>query len=373
MRKQDKSFSFFSGFSKSEFEKFLIYFVKRLVAVLISVTITCYLTILIAEMGGFIDTVVISQLKDEIRNMVRTSPEYASLSPQQQEEIMAIKLNLTIKERGLDTPFYIRSLIYLKNALTLDLGRANILVSDSGSRRVQAIIFERLPYTILLFTTATVLGFFINMLFGLYLARHRGSLVDRIMVGLTFLSSIPGWFYGIIFIMIFAMYLGILPYGGLVSVPPPNDPLLYVLDVLKHALLPILSWLFSGLWLGVYANRNFFLIFSTHGYVTVADAKGLPEKRILSKYIIKPALPTIITNLSLGIIGSWMGAMVTESVFNWPGIGSLTYKAINLKDTPVIVGTTVIYAYLLGLTMLILDIVYSIIDPRIRTGLSGGT
>ncbi|MBO3797561.1 MAG: ABC transporter permease [Candidatus Brockarchaeota archaeon] len=372
MKKQDARLPSFSGFSKGEFNRFFVYVVKRLIAVLISVTITCYLTILIAEMGGYVDTVVISQLKDEIRNMVRTSPEFASLSPQQQEEIIAIKLNVTIKERGLDTPFYIRSLIYLRNALTLELGRANILVSDSGSRRVQAIIFERLPYTILLFTTATILGFVINLLFGLYLSRNRGSLIDRIMVGLTFLSSIPGWFYGIIFIMIFAMYLGVLPYGGLVSIPPPRDPLLYALDVLKHAILPIFSWLFAGLWLGVYANRNFFLIFSTHNYVTVADAKGLPERRILSRYIIKPALPTILTNLSLGIIGSWMGAMVTESVFNWPGIGSLTYKAISLKDTPIIVGTTVIYAYLLGLTMLILDLIYSVLDPRIKTGLSGG-
>ncbi|MBO3842721.1 MAG: ABC transporter permease [Candidatus Brockarchaeota archaeon] len=372
MKKQYRTHLSFSSFSKRELKRFLIYVAKRLVAVLISVTVTCYLTILIAEMGGFVDIVVISQLKDEIRNMVRTSPEYASLSPQEQEEIMAIKLNVTIKERGLDTPFYIRSFIYLKNALILELGRANILVSDSGSRRVQAIIFERLPYTILLFTTATVLGFLINLLFGLYLSRHRGSLIDRIMVGLTFLSSIPGWFYGIIFIMIFAMYLGVLPYGGLVSIPPPSDPLHYTLDVLKHAILPIFSWLFAGFWLGVYGNRNFFLIFSTHGYVTVADAKGLPERRILTRYVIKPTLPTIITNLSLGIIGSWMGAMVTESVFNWPGIGSLTYKAINLKDTPIIVGTTVIYAYLLGLTMLVLDIIYSILDPRIRTGLSGG-
>lgn len=366
-----KIYPFFLKYFPSRRESVKIgkFLLKRVLAIFISVIISTYVTILIAEMGGYIDTIVISQLKEEVRNRVRTSPIYSTLSPEEQEEMIKIIISNEIKARGLDTPFYLRSLMYLKDALTLELGRANYLISDQGSRQVKLIILERLPYTVLLFTTATALGFIINALFGLYLSRRRGSLLDKVVVGLTFLSSIPGWFYGIIFIMVFAMYLRVLPYGGLVSVPPPTNPIEYALDILKHTILPLSAWLFSGFFLGTYSNRNFFLIFSTHNYVTVGDAKGLSEKTVLWRYVVRPALPTIVTNFSLGVIASWMGAMVTESVFNWPGLGSLIYTAIRVNDTPIIVGTTVIYAYLLGFTVLILDLIYALLDPRIRVGI----
>jgi peptide/nickel transport system permease protein len=363
-------FSFFS-FSKGNFRKIAWFIIKKGLSIFFSVCVATYATILIAEQGGYIDTIVIAQIKDDTRNLVMTDPLYSRLPPDQQQKLIDAIVNNTIKARGLDTPFYIRSFLYLKNALTLDLGRAIFLTSDSGSKRVSAIIAERLPYTIMLFTTATLLGSLITLSMGLYLSRHRGSLIDRLIVTLAPLSTIPGWFYGIIFIMIFAMYLGILPYGGLVSVPPPEDPLMYALDVLRHSILPLFAWLFAGFWLGSYSNRNFFLIFSTHDYVRVGDAKGLGEETVLWRYIVRPSLPNIVTSLSLGIIGSWTGATVTETVFNWPGLGSLTYQAIGVKDTPIIVGTTVIYAYLLGITVLFLDLVYAALDPRIKKQVVG--
>ena len=231
---------------------------------------------------------------------------------------------------------------------------------------VKNIILERLPQTIMLFTTATLINFFLNLFIGLYLSRHHGSKLDKFFIAGAPTSVIPGWFYGIFLILIFASYLHVLPYGGIVDVPPPKDPVLYALSMLKHMILPLSSWIISAFFLGAYSNRTFFLIFSTEDYVEAARAKGVPPRQIETKYILRPSLPPIITGFALGLINSWSGAIITERVFNWPGLGTVTYAAINLFDSAVLIGVTVIYAYLLGATVLILDILYGLIDPRIK-------
>ena len=100
----------------------------------------------------------------------------------------------------------------------------------------------------------------------------------------------------------------------------------------------------------------------------MAKAKGLSDRGIERRYVLRPTLPTIITSFAMTLIGLWTGAIVFENVFNWPGIGRLTQRAINMFDTPVIVGVTVIYAYLLALTLFLLDIIYAIVDPRVKLG-----
>jgi len=210
--------------------------------------------------------------------------------------------------------------------------------------------------------------FFIGLFGGLYLSRKYGQAVDKLAVSLAPLSSIPGWFYGVFLIIIFASYLRILPYGGIVDAPPPEDPVAYALSVLKHMILPVASWLIAYSAIGIYVRRTFFLMFSSEDYVEVAKAKGLPDKLIERRYILRPTLPPIITDFSLTLIASWMGAIVTETIFNWSGIGLLFYDAAVRFDAPVVVGLVVIYAYLLAITIIILDIIYVIVDPRIRLG-----
>ena len=100
----------------------------------------------------------------------------------------------------------------------------------------------------------------------------------------------------------------------------------------------------------------------------MAKAKGLPPRDIERKYILRPTLPTIITQFALLLISVWTGAIVTETVFQWPGLGRTFYTAIGLFDTPVIVGLTIIYAYLLAITVFILDFVYALVDPRVKVG-----
>ncbi len=344
------------------------FFLKRTITIFIVIVIAAYLTIFIANMGGYVDQIMRSEITTNVMTRLLNDPNFRNYPPELRDRIINETLTVEFRRIGLDQPFIIRSFIYLRNALTLDLGRSIYLTSDSGSRFVKNIIMERLPQTILLFTTATLINFFLSLYIGLYLSRHHGSFLDRLFLAGAPTSVIPGWFYGIFLILIFAAFLNVLPYGGIIDVPPPTTPFLYALSMLKHMILPLSAWIISAFFLGAYSNRTFFLIFSTEDYVEAARAKGVPPRQIETKYILRPSLPPIITTLALSIVNSWTGAMITETVFSWRGLGLLTYAAISATDTPVIIGITVIYAYLLGATVLILDIIYGLIDPRIKVG-----
>jgi peptide/nickel transport system permease protein len=135
--------------------------------------------------------------------------------------------------------------------------------------------------------------------------------------------------------------------------------------------LPVAAWLISGFFASVYSERTFFLIFSMEDYVELARAKGLSARDVERRYILRPTLPNIITSFALMLIGLWQGALLTETIFNWPGLGRMLYRGVQTFDTPVIIGSNVIYAYLLAITVFILDFIYALVDPRVRMG-SGG-
>ncbi len=353
-----------------EISAFAKHSAKRAIALLFVICLAVYASILIANMGGFVDEIVKSNALMNIGITVRQDPNFQSLTSDEADQMIQDLYELQIKRLGLDKPFFQRSFGYLKDALTLTLGRSIHITSDSGSKQVRLIILERLPATILLFTTTNLVLFFLALFAGLYVSRHYGSRLDRIVVALSPFSSIPGWFYGIFLILIFASILGVLPYGGLVDVPAPETKLGYALSVLKHMILPVCAWLVGYSFIQTYVRRTFFLIFSSEDYVDMAKAKGVPPRQIDRGYILRPTLPPILTSFALTLIASWMGAIITERVFNWPGVGSLLWRSIGLFDSPVIIGIIVIYAYLLAVTVFVLDIVYAIVDPRIRRGQS---
>lgn len=336
---------------------------------MLTVVVAVYLTILVANMGGYVDEIVKGELLFEVSTSLRQNPAFRGLNETAFNQLVMEVFNQRVRELGLDQPFFVRSLIYLRDAITLDLGRALFLTSDSGSRSVRLIILERLPSTILLFTTVQMLIFAIGLVGGLYLSRRYGTKTDRTFSYLATLSAIPGWFYGIFLILVFASWLRVLPYGGMVDIPPPEDRFLYALSVLKHMILPIMSWLVAFSFFSIYSRRTFFLIYSSEDFVEVAKAKGIPEHLVRRRYVLRPTLPPIITDFSLTLVASWTGAIITETVFNWPGTGRLFYEAAHIFDTPVLVGLVVIYAYLVVITVFILDLVYALVDPRIRAGL----
>ncbi len=340
----------------------------RMVALFFTVLIGVYLAILVANMGGHVDKIRLNYIRESVAIASGFDPELKNMTAEERREHIGKLVALQEKRMGLDQPFLVRSFGFLWGAMTLNLGWADNLSSDSGSRQVRLIILERLPATILLFSTSFFLLFFVGILFALYLSRNYGSLLDRVIVALAPTSAAPSWFYGLFFILVFAALLGWFPFGGLVSAPPPESIFNYSLSVLNHMILPVSSIFISAVFLGIYSWRTFFLIFSNEDYVDMARAKGLSDRVVERRYIMRPTMPTIVTGLALSIISLWFGSIVLETIFNWPGLGRLFFLAANIFETSVIVGSTVIYAYLLGLTVFFLDIVYALIDPRVKVG-----
>jgi peptide/nickel transport system permease protein len=343
----------------------------RLLSLFITVVIGVYLTIMIANMGGYVDQMMKAEIQERITMQIGRNPAFRDMDPATRNQLTQEKIQSEIDRLGLERPLVIRSMGFLKNALTLNLGRAQLMSSDSGSRNVKAIILERIPYTLLLMGTANLILFFSTLFLALALSRKYGSFWDKVVITLSPTSSVPPWFYGIFLILIFAAILKVLPFGGVIDAPVPKDFLGRALSVGRHLILPASSLILASFFLSIFNWRTFFLIYSSEDYVETAKAKGLPSRDIERRYILRPTLPTIITAFALLLIGLWSGAIITETVFQWPGLGRVTFRAIGLYDTPVIVGTTIIYAYLLAITVFLLDFVYALVDPRVKIG-SGG-
>ena len=340
----------------------------RLLTLFVTVVIAIYLTIMIANMGGYVDQMMKAEIQERITMQIQMNPAFRTMDPDTKSQLTQERIQSEIDRLDLDQPLVIRSFRFLKNALTLNLGRALFLSSDSGSRNVKTIILERIPYTLLLMGTANLILFFTTLFLALALSRKYGSFIDKLVITLSPTSSVPPWFYGIFLILIFAAILKILPFGGVIDAPVPEDFLGRALSVGRHLILPASSLILASFFLSIYNWRTFFLIYSSEDYVETAKAKGLPSRDIERRYILRPTLPTIITSFALLLIGLWTGAIITETVFQWPGLGRITFRAIGLYDTPVIVGTTIIYAYLLAVTVFLLDFVYALVDPRVKIG-----
>jgi peptide/nickel transport system permease protein len=355
-------------FMNSAFMRMVRYTAVRLATMAVTVTIGVYLTILIANMGGYVDVMMRNEIKDNTTQAIMANRAFQNLAPEVKQKLVDEKIASEIERLGLNQPFAVRSFNYLRNALTLNLGRAQNMISDNGSKEVRLILLERLPATLLLSGLSQLILFFGSVFIALSLSRRYGSLLDKLTIALSPTSAAPPWFYGIFFILIFAAIFRILPFGGLVDSPPPDNSIDYALNVLKHLILPAMSIIFSSIFLSIYNWRTFFLIFSSEDYVEVAKAKGLPPRDVERRYILRPTLPTIITSFALLVITLWTGFTITETVFLWPGLGITLFRAIGLYDTPVIIGSTIIYAYLLAFTVLLLDFVYALVDPRVKVG-----
>lgn len=348
--------------------RLLRYSALKLLALFFTVVAGVYITVLIANMGGYVDEIRRGSIRESIVLAASVNEEFRKLPQEQRDAIIAERVAIEEARYGLDQPFIIRSFVYLRDAITLNFGFSEGLASDSGSRLVSNIILERLPSTLVLFGTANLLLFFLALFMGLSLSRRYGSFFDKFVLALAPTSAAPGWFYGLFLILIFAALLQMLPFGGMVSAPPPENPLQYALSLLQHMILPVLAVLISAVFLTTYNWRTFFLIYSSEDYVEMAKAKGLPDRMIERRYVLRPTLPNIITSFALLLISLWTGAIILETVFNWPGIGQLYFRAIGVFDTPVILANTVLYAYLLALTVFALDFIYALVDPRVRVG-----
>jgi peptide/nickel transport system permease protein len=350
------------------FSRVLRYLLFRSIALFVTVVIGVYLTVLIANMGGYLDTIRKAQIQEVVGIEVNADPANKGLPASDLRRLVDERMITEIKRLNLDQPFALRSINYLTDALTLNLGRAEFISSDSGSRRVQSILVERMPATLLLSATSNLFLFFTAIFVALFLSRHYGSWLDRVVIALAPTSAMPAWFYGIFLILFFASILHILPFGGMVDAPVPETLPAYIASLLKHMILPVSALVLHSIFIGIYNWRTFFLIYSSEDYVDMAKAKGLTARTIERQYILRPTLPPIVTQFAFTLIYLWQGAIILETVFSWPGLGRLLYQAINLFDVPVIVGNTVLIAYLLVTSVFLLDIIYALLDPRVKVG-----
>ena len=355
----------------SSFLRMLRYTLTRLLSLVFSVVVAIFLTILIANMGGYVDRIRLGEIREGVVHSVQVNPANRALPPEQLRALIDDLVYQEAHSQGLDQPLMVRAVRYMKNALTLSLGNALRMTSDSGSKQVRIIILERLPPTLLLWGASGLFLFFLELGIALSISRKYGSFLDKFFVASAPLSTAPGWFFGIFLILLFASYFRILPFGGMVDAPIPKTTLGYSLSVLKHMILPTLSLMLSNFFINVYSWRTFFLIYSSEEYVEVAKAKGLSARAIERDYVLRPTLPNIITAFALTLITLWLGGPITETIFNWPGLGRAFYEAVQFYDTPVILAETVIYAYMLAFTVFSLDYIYALVDPRVKIGQGG--
>lgn len=315
-------------------------------------------------------------LEQQISSYLRTQ----SFTISDQAELDAIRQQLR-SEAGLNLPAWQRQLLWTYKALTFDWGRLTVVNAaqlDFGRRSTAGardIVLQYFPNTLLLMGTAYLLVFLIGIPLALYLSRHYGGRLDRVLTILSPLSSVPSWVIAILLIALFAVELRWLPVSGMFDAHKPEEPLQYAAVLLRHMLLPVAAIVISLLFQLVYAWRTFFVIHAEEDFVELARAKGLRPRVIESQYILRPALPYVITSFALSLIGFWQMTMALEVVFRWPGLGWLyinkalpnfwgesTYPG----ELIVAIGIVVIFAYLLGIVVFVLDLAYILVDPRIH-------
>jgi len=295
--------------------------------------------------------------------------------PSQEEirEFEQSRRKLYEQKYGLDKPPWIRILYRVKDVMTLNLGRSvSEQISYAGSREVKTIILGYLPNTILLFTTGSIITMLVGVFIGFQIARRVGSFLDRftsIFAMVTY--SLPMWWTGLLFIFLFAFKLRIFPPGGMHTLPPPTGVLGYI-DLLWHLALPLITYVFVNFGGVAYVTRQLIIGTLQEDFVMAARAKGIPERRVLYGHVLKAASPAIVTMTTLSIVNSLGGAIITEAVFNWPGMGRLYWIAIEANDMAIVIGLTYVLTLIWLAALIFIDLIYGVLDPRVKVGISTG-
>lgn len=267
------------------------------------------------------------------------------------EQIEALK-----KKLALDKPLVVQYFIWLGNVLQGDLG--NTLLAE---RPVSKVIRERLPGTLILGVSAWTFATLIGVPLGILSAVRRGSVWDYIGRGIAlFGQALPQFWVGIVAILIFAVNLDWLPAGTRGDAKP------FFPDQIKHLILPTitLGWTPMAAYLRI--TRSAMLEVLDTEYVKLARAKGVTGWSVIGKHAFRNALIPPVTVSALILVGFLDGAVLTEAVFSWPGVGRLALDSIFNNDFPLLTGVILMFAFLFVMGSLVADAMYVLIDPRIR-------
>ena len=357
-----------TGTITKTFSRFIRYSTARLVTMCIMITISVFLTIIVANLGGYLDKVVSANIDESIGVMVWSGWLKEVTNQAERFEIIEQTRAAMQESAGLKSPFLVRCVKYLWRGLTLDWGKSGGYSVSGGETvpEVRDVILDYLPRTLLVFGSANFLLFFTSIFFALGLARKYGSWQDRLITVLAPLAAAPSWVYGLI---IAALTVHVLKtYTRPFDRWPPGFKWSY-LSFYARSMLPAIAAIFlSKFFQSVYAWRTVFLVNSSEDYVDVAKAKGLPDRMIERRYILRPLLPNIITNFVLIMIALWQEAIILETIFSVAGIGRLFRAAVQGFDIRMMVALVVTFAYILAITVFLLDIIYALVDPRVRIG-----
>jgi peptide/nickel transport system permease protein len=355
-----------TGLTASTASRVAKYALVRMSILSLTVMVGVFLAIVFINFGGFIDEIYRDGIEWALMGMSREMHDV----PHEEKAQLLDQARWQMEENaGLHTPFLWRCALWLRHGLTLNWEDVHYITSwGEDSESVLDVILERLPNTLLLAGASNLLLFVVGVLVALTLSRRYGNWLDRTLIALSPISSAPNWVYGVILTIIFAAQLHLLPLGGKYDALPPDTQFGYVWVVLKHMILPVAAIFLSVFFQSVYAWRTYFLIHAEEDYVELAVAQGLPPRMIERRYILRPTLPYVLTSFTLLVIGFWQNAMALEVFFDWPGIGSLFVESVWSLSSTTVISLVVIFAYLLAISVFVLDIAYALVDPRVKTG-----
>ena len=306
-----------------------------------------------------------------IPRLMPGDPAAAYIAKLQGQQLTASQLAAIRAEFGVNpgVPIWKQYLDYLSALLHGQLG----LSTSRFPSQVSDILRESLPWTIGLVGTAVILSFIIGTLIGMVIAWRRGSLFDTaIPPVLTFFSAVPYFWMALALIYIFAVNLGWFPTDSGYDVfgTTPGWTPDFIGSVAQHAILPVITLVIGSLAQWVLTMRNTMITTLSEDYVTLAQAKGLSERRVVFNYAARNAILPSITSfsISLGLVVS--GSLLTEIVFNYPGIGFALYNAVQGTDYALVEGCFLVIALAVLIANFLSDLVYVLLDPRVRQGRS---
>jgi peptide/nickel transport system permease protein len=289
-------------------------------------------------------------------------PIYLLIDPQADQA----EIERTIRRLGLDQPLYIQYFHFIKGALTGDLGTSFV----HGTSALKLIV-DRMPATLEIAIAATLMSILLGIPLGLYAGLRPNSFISKSVMATSILGfSLPTFWVGIMMIMVFAVMLGWLPstgrgptatYLGITSS-------LFTIDGLRHVTMPAVNLALLKISLVIRLTRAGAREAIHQDYIKFARAKGLSSSRIVGVHLLKNIMIPVVTVLGLEFGNLIAFSVVTETIFAWPGMGKLLINSIQSLDRPVIVAYLIIIVMLFVIINLVVDILYSILDPRVRIG-----
>jgi peptide/nickel transport system permease protein len=259
---------------------------------------------------------------------------------------------------GLDQPVLVRYFLWLKEIL-----RGNLGYSYLDYQPVSSKIIERLGRTLLLMSAGLLFALLVGTPLGILSATKRYSFLDySLTIGAFTAVSVPHFFLGLVFIFVLGLKLKLLPVGGMYKLG--TEPT--VQDIARHLIMPALVLALEHLAIYMRLARGSLLEVLGTDYIRTAYAKGLSQRVVLYRHALRNSLQPILTRLGLSLAWLFSGAVITEQVFQWPGIGMLTIDALGYRDYPVLMGINLVAASLVIVGNLLADVLYAIADPRVR-------